>query len=291
MTADLIRFDLSLPNYFSHPPAPGVATRDMIPRSGGQSLYMRGEFGQKAGGDMRPISSHCTTHLDMPLHFDAEGADLANVLNNPRWPGDRPCLARVVYLAEDPALPGAHTRADGGRRVTYCERVDAALLPGAEELAGYEALVILTGFGAVMSGWDEFQFTPEQDGYYHAPWLADDAVELIRGSGLGLVAIDSTTIERQTSASPFRMTSGAHLSLLTGENPVLIAEGLNGAGIREKAGFVPREAVLHLVPRRVNERGGDAAHCRALLYFYRDDPAGAALRNLLRTITPGEYHG
>jgi len=287
MAGALIRYDLSLPNYFSYPPAPGVDTRSLIPRGEPRSLYIRGEYGRKADGQMRPIPAHNTTHLDVPFHFDAAGADLAGVLNNPGWAGDRPCLARVVALGGDPTLPGSHTR-DG---VTYCEAVGAEVLPPLEELAGYEALVILTGFAALMAGLEGFQFTHAPDGFYHVPWLKADAVERILGAGLRLVALDSTTIEQQTSSEPHRMSGEAHHALLGHQPPVLVVECLNGSQLKSQVGFIPREALLHMVPRRVNAKGAEAAHCRAFLYFYRDDPRGEALRRLQNLTTPQEYHG
>ncbi len=288
MAGPLIRFDLSLPNYFSYPPAPGVRTRPMIPRrEEPRSLFMRGEYGQKADGQYRPMTAHNTTHLDVPYHFDERGADLAAVLNRGDTVADRPVLARVAYLAGDPALPGAHHR-DG---IDYCEAISAAVLPPAEVLRGYEALVVITGFGEVMTRYPQQPFTHDGDGYYHLPWLTGDATARILESGLRLVALDSTTVERQTSAEPHRMSSEAHLSLLAHDPPVLIMECLNGTGLRERVGFVPGEALLHMVPRRVNARGAEAAHSRAFLYFYRDDGDGAALRSLHAAMTPQEYYG
>lgn len=288
MAGALIRFDLSLPNYFSYPPAPGVDTRPMIPRGDNpRSLFIRGEYGRKPDGQQRPVPAHNTTHLDVPYHFDEAGADLAGVLNTAAWVADRPCLARVVSLGDDPALPGAFTR-DG---VTYCERVTAAVLPPAEVLRGYEALVVLTGFGRLMAGLQSFQFEHHDDGYYHVPWLDADAVDVILAAGLKLVAIDSTTVEEQTSSTPHRMSSDAHLRLLGNEPPVLIMECLNGTGLAGQVGFVPTEGLLHMVPRRVNAAGAEAAHSRAFLYFYRDDSQGEALRSLQRTMTPQEFYG
>lgn len=287
MSNPLIRYDLSLPGYFSYPPAPGIHTRAMIPRKETKALYMRGEFGQKADGQQRPMTAHNTTHLDVPFHFDGDGDDLAAVLNRAESPADRPCLARVVHLGGDTTLPGAYGR-DG---VDYCEAVSAEVLPSAGELRGYEALVLLTGFGEVMAKYDGIPFTQDSDGYYHIPWLTADAVALILEAGLSLVAIDSNTVEEQTSSEPHRMSGDAHHSLLGHQPPVLIMECLHGVGMAEKVGFLPGEGLFQMVPRRVNAKGADAAHSRAFLYFYRDDPQGKALRDLQEVITPGEFHG
>ena len=287
MSGALIRFDLSLPNYFSYPPAPGVDVKPMIPRGEPRSLYIRGEYGRKPDGQMRALPVHNTTHLDVPYHFDEAGADLAAVLNNSAWVADRPCLAKVVHLGGQADLPGSHQR----NGVTYCERVSAAVLPGAEELKGYDALVILTGFGRVMAGLTDFQFTPDSDDFYHVPWLDADAVSLILEAGLRLVAIDSTTIEPQTSAKPLRFAGDAHHSLLENDPPVLIMECLNGTDMEAKVGFLPAEGLLHMVPKRAGEYRAEAAHSRAFLYFYRDDPQGKALRQLHQTMTPEEMYG
>jgi len=287
MPPALIRLDLSLPCYFSYAPAPGVVTRPMIPRKAPQGLYMRGETGEKHDGTPRMMTAHNTTHLDVPYHFYEQGADLAAVLNRREGPVDGACLARLVLLGGRADLPGAYTR-DG---VTYCEAVGAALLPSAEELRGYQALLILTGFAAVMTLPRKGQYTRDADGYYHVPYLTEDAVERIAASGVALVGIDSTTVEPQLSSDPHRMGSDAHLRLLGRQPPVLILEGLNGAGLAGQVGFTPAEGLLQIVPRRVNAAGADAAHARVFLYVYRDDPAGRALRGLRDLLTPQEVYG
>lgn len=287
MAGRLIRYDLSLPYYFTYPPAPTVNTRAMIPRQPESRLYIRGEFGIKPDGKPRPISAHNTTHLDAPYHFDPGGEELAGILNNGEFAGDRPCLARVVWLGGEPALPGAFIR-DG---VTYCEGVGSGVLPGVDELKDYEALVLLTGFGRIMEVAAGEPFTPATDGAFHLPYLQPDAVELILAAGLSLVAIDSNTVEPQTSIDPLRFGSQVHLTLLGHRPPVLIVEGLGGGSLEEKVGFMPAEALLQMVPRRVNEIGADAAHSRALLYFYRGDDQGSALRELAEMMTPEEYYG
>jgi kynurenine formamidase len=287
MAVSLIRFDLSLPCYFTYAPAPGVTTRPQIPRREPKGLYMRGETGEKHDGSPRLMTAHNTTHLDVPYHFYEHGADLAAVLNRRDQAADRPVLARLVVLAGRGDLPGAYSR--GG--VTYCEAVSAALLPTVEELREYEALVVLTGFGQVMAAQRQGQFQRNSDGFYHVPYLTDDAVERILEAELRVVGIDSTTVERQLSAEPHRMASDAHFRLLGHEPPVLILEGLNGTGLEAKVGFLPLEGLLHIVPRRVNAEGADAAHSRAFLYFYRGDEDGRLLRQLKEAITPHEFYG
>lgn len=283
----LIRFDLSLPTYFSYPPAPGVAVRPQIPRREPKALYMRGEIGEKRDGSPRLMTAHNTTHLDVPYHFYEQGADLAAVLNRADSVADRPCLAAVVVLQGKAGAPGHYTR-DG---VSYVERIAAADLPAEDELRKAEALVVLTGFGRIMAAQTVGQFAPNPDGFFHVPWLDDGAVDRILASGLRLVGLDSTTVEPQLSAEPHRMGSDAHFRLLGHTPPVLILEGLNGTAFAEQVGFVPRRALLHVVPRRVNAAGADAAHSRVFLYFHRGDPDGRRLAALQDLLTPQELYG
>ena len=283
----LIRFDLSLPNYFSYAPAPAVRTRPMIPRKEPKALYMRGETGEKHDGTPRLMTAHNTTHLDVPFHFYEQGADLAAVLNRMETVADRPCIARLVMLEGRAGAPGHYTR-DG---ITYVERITAADLPSEADLRGVEALLILTGFGQVMAAQPEGQFPRNPDGYYHVPWLDEGAVKRILDAGIKLVGLDSTTVEPQTSAEPHRMASDAHFMLLGHTPPVLILEGLNGSRFREQVGFAPKRVLLQIVPRRVNAAGADAAHSRVFAYFYRNDPEGAQLEGLRATLTPQELYG
>ncbi len=288
MAGSLIRYDLSLPCYFSNAPAPGVAALPQLRRAQPQGLYMRGEIGEKRDGSPRPITAHNTTHLDAPFHFYEEGQDIAALLNRRSLPAaDGPVLARVVLLGGRPGSPGAHVR-DG---VTYCEAVDKALLPSTAELRGYEALVVLTGFGELMAAPRSGQFQPDTDGYFHIPYLTADAVEHIVAAGVSLLGIDSMTIEPQLSAEPHRMGSDAHFRLLGRKPPVLILEGLNGASLQANVGFAPAEVLLHVIPRRVNAAGADGAHSRVFAYFYREDAGGARLRRLRDAMSPDELYG
>ena len=287
MAGSLIRCDITLPNYFSYEPAPAVDTRPMIPRREAQGLYMRGEFGTKPDGRMRPVGAHNTTHLDVPYHFLEHGADVAQVLNRADTPGDRFSLARVLCLGGRPDVPGVYTR-DG---VTYCEAISTEVLPPAEVLAGYESLVVLTGFGAVMAKTPPGSFATDADGHYHLPHLTAGAVQRILQAGLRLVALDSNTVEAQSSVEPIRFTSDVHYQLLGHAPPVLIVEGLGGGALETQVGFAPQEALLQMVPRRVNAAGAEAMHSRALLYFYRDDAQGARLRELHALLQPEELYG
>ncbi len=278
----LIRFDIGLPGYFTYPPAPGVNTRPLIARQP-SGLYMRGEFGFKnVGGEGRPMSSHNTTHLDAPLHFVEGGQDMAAFLNQDH-PVERPCLARLLHLAAQADDASCCTR--GG--VCYREHIRQEDLPSAAALKDYEALLIFSGFGSIMAGVPAGScYAGDDAGYYHLPWMGEAAACHVRDAGLRLVGIDSPSIEPQISAVPHRMGEAAHRILLGSEPPVLIVECLNAGGLQEQVGFLPEEALLQLVVRRVNAVGADAAPCRALLYFYADDSGGQKLRGLQQQLTP-----
>ena len=199
-----------------------------------------------------------------------------------------PADARRLGLADGQRATA--TTAGGNARAGIV-RVSEEVLPSVEELRGYEALVVLTGFGEIMARQEGEPYPVPEVGAYHVPHFTLGAAERIVASGLKLVAIDSTTVEPQTSQDPVRFGSDVHFKLLGNEPPVLIVEGLSGGGLAEKVGFVPREGLLHIVPRRVNEKGAEAAHCRAFLYFYRDDPAGEGLRRLAEQMQPEELYG
>ena len=287
MPNDLIRFDLSLPNTFTYAPAPKIVTRPMIARRQPRALYMRGEMGEKHDGAPRLMTAHNSTHLDAPFHFYEQGADVAQLLNRADTVADRPCVARLAVLEGRAGTPAHFTR----NGVSYVEKVTAADLPSPADLDGAEALLVLTGFGRVMAAQPEGHFSGDADGFYHVPWLDDGAVERILASGVKLVGLDSMTVEPQLGGQPHRMGSDVHFRLLGHAPPVLILEGLNGSRLREQVGFVPKRGLLHIVPRRVNALGADAAHSRVFLYFYRDDPDGSRLPGLLNALTPGEMYG
>ena len=82
--------------------------------------------------------------------------------------------------------------------------------------------------------------------------------------GITLLAIDCTTVERQTQGNPLRMTGDVHPILLGNEPPVFILEGVVGDRIASQAGFVPTEGVLEVIARRTNAPGAEAAHTARL---------------------------
>jgi kynurenine formamidase len=282
----LIKCDLTLERYFTYGASASVITRTVLPRREGQPILMRGEVGIREDGNLRPLVAHNTTHIDMPLHFVEGGADLGAVLNNPAYRINLPMLARVLDLSTWPE-PQYFYENDG---VRYCEQVTAAMLPPVEELRQYDALVLLTGFGAVMRRGAE-QFHPDVAGFYHLPSITVEVAQRVVEAGLSLLAIDCTTVERQTQGNPLRMTGDVHPILLAHEPPVFILEGVAGDRIAPHAGFLPTAGILEVIPRRTNPEGAEAAHTRVFLSFYGDTASPHKLQQLLEMMTPEYLYG
>jgi kynurenine formamidase len=282
----LIKCDLTLERYFTYGASASVITRTVLPRREGQPILMRGEVGIREDGNLRPLVAHNTTHIDMPLHFVEGGADLHTVLNNPAYRINLPMLARVLDLSSWPD-PQYFYEKDG---VRYCEQVTAAMLPSVEELRQYDALVLLTGFGVVMRRGSE-QFQTDAAGFYHLPSITIEVAQRIVAAGLSLLAIDCTTVERQTQGNPLRMTGDVHPLLLAHDPPVFILEGVAGDRLASHAGFIPTEGVLEVIPRRTNPEGAEAAHARVFLSFYPGPDNHQKLHQLLTVITPEHLYG
>ena len=282
----LIKCDVTLETYFTYGNSASVITRPVLQRREGQPIAMRGEIGIRDDGNFRPLVAHNTTHIDMPLHFIDQTADLGTVLNNPAYRINLPMLARVLDLSTWPD-PQCFYEQNG---VRYCERVSIEMLPPVEELRQYHALVLLTGFGAVMRpGSDHFH--PDAAGFYHLPYITVEVAQRVADAGLALIAIDCMTVERQTQGRPLRMTGDVHPVLLGHEPPVFILEGVAGDRIVPQAGFVPTEGVLEVIPRRTNAAGAEAAHARVFLSFYRGPENRQQLEQLLELVTPEYLYG
>ena len=282
----LIKCDVTLETYFTYGNSASVITRPVLQRRVGQPIAMRGEIGIRDDGNFRPLVAHNTTHIDMPLHFIDNTADLSTVLNNPAYRVNMPMLARVLDLSTWPDPQCWYEQND----VRYCERVSVEMLPSVEELRQYHALVLLTGFGAVMRpGSDHFH--PDTAGFYHLPYITVEVAQRVADAGLALIAIDCMTVERQTQGHPLRMTGDVHPILLGNEPPVFILEGVAGDRIVTQAGFVPTEGVLEVIPRRTNAAGAEAAHARVFLSFYRGAENRQRLEQLLEMVTPEYLYG
>lgn len=282
----LIKCDLTLETYFTYGNAAAVITRPVLQRREGQPIAMRGEVGIRDDGNLRPLVAHNTTHIDMPLHFIDHTADLGAVLNNPAYRINLPMLARVLDVSTWPD-PQCLYKHNG---VRYCERVSLEMLPPVEELRQYHALVLLTGFGAVMRQGSE-HFHPDAAGFYHLPYITVEVAQRVAAAGLSLIAIDGMTVERQTQGHPLRMTGDVHPILLGHEPPVFILEGVAGDRIQAQAGFVPTEGLLEVIPRRTNAAGAEAAHARVFLSFYRGAESRQRLEQLLEMVTPEYLYG
>src|SRR5262245_24813172 len=190
MVDELIKYDLSLDVYFTYGPAASVLSRPVLPRRDGQPIFMRGEVGVKDNGQLRPLVAHNTTHIDMPVHFLEGAADLDDVLNNPDYRVNLPLLTRVVDLSTWPEPQYCYEH-DG---VRYCELVMAEMVPPVDELRQFDALVLLTGFGAVMRRGSE-HYTPDAAGFYHMPGISVEVAQRIAEADLAVLAIDSPTVE------------------------------------------------------------------------------------------------
>src|SRR5919106_3513887 len=234
MVDDLIRYDLSLDVYFTYGPAANVVSRPVLPRREGQPIFMRGEVGVKDNGQVRPLVAHNTTHIDMPVHFLDGAADLHDVLNNPAYRVNFPLLTRVVDVSGWPNAPYLYEN----NGVRYCELVTVEMLPPVEELRQYDALVLLTGFGAVMRRGSE-QYIPDAEGFFHMPGVTVEVAQRVAEAGLTLLAIDSPTVERQTQGKPLRMTGDVHPILLGHIPPVFILEAVVGGLPGARVGYFP----------------------------------------------------
>ena len=282
----LIKCDLTLETYFTYGNSASVITRPVLQRREGQPIAMRGEIGIRDDGQFRPLVAHNTTHIDMPLHFLENTPDLEAVLNNPAYRLNLPMRARVLDLSTWPAAQCFYSQ----NGVRYCERVGLEMLPPVHDLQQYDALVLLTGFGAVMrQGSDHFH--PDVAGFYHLPYITVEVAHRVAAAGISVLAIDCVTVECQTQGHPLRMTGDVHPVLLGHEPPVFILEGVAGDRIAPQAGFVPTEGVLEVIPRRTNAAGAEAAHARVFLSFYRGPENRQRLEQLLAMVTPEYLYG
>jgi len=286
MVEDLTRYDLSLDVYFTYGPMATVTSRSVLPRREGQPIFMRGEVGIRDDGQFRPLVAHNTTHIDMPVHFLDGGADLHDVLNNPAYRVNLPLLARVVDVSVWPDPPYCYE----SNGVRYCELVTAEMLPPVEELRQYDALVLLTGFGAVMRLGSE-PYAADGKGFFHMPGVTAEVAQRVAEAGLTLLAIDSPTVERQTQGNPLRMTGDVHPILLGHIPPVFILEAIAGDRLAPQVGYVPTEGMLEVIPRRANAKGADAAPARVFLSFYRGQNNRQRLQQLIAMITPHDLFG
>jgi kynurenine formamidase len=283
---ELIKYDLSLDVYFTYGPAASVRSRPVLPRRAGQPIFMRGEVGIKDDGQLRPLVAHNTTHIDMPVHFLDGAADLHEVLNNPAYRINFPLLTRVVDVSAWPDPQSLYEK----NGVRYCELVTAEMLPPIEELRQYDALVLLTGFGAIMRRGSE-EYAPDAAGFFHLPGITVEVAQRVVDAGLTLLAIDSPTVERQTQGDPLRMSGDVHPILLGHTPPVFILEAVAGDRLAPQVGFVPTVGMLEVIPRRANAKGADAAPARVFLSFYRGQNNHQQLQHLIAMITPQYLYG
>ena len=132
----LIKCDLTLENYFVYGNAATVVNKTVLPRREGQPILMRGEMGIKDDGNLRSMVAHNTTHVDMPLHFIADTADLHHVVEQSelshQLPHARP-RSRCLHMARPSILSrtrrGALLRTRDGRDAAAAGRIAGTTTP------------------------------------------------------------------------------------------------------------------------------------------------------------------
>lgn len=169
------------------------------------------------------LGSHSGTHVDAPRHYYPSGATITD------YPIERFIVPAVVVpcgvLGPDEAIPAAALTAFVGR-----------MRPG----------------GAVLlaTGWDRYWGSPR---YFEHPFLSEEAAELLRRTGVGLVGIDALNVD-----STVRGTAHAHATLLGAE--ILIVENLRGLSSLSPE----RDYVFACLPLALD--GGDGAPARAVVW-------------------------
>lgn len=137
-------------------PAPVIC--DYLSREASQKFYAPGVEFQIGKIEM---VANTGTYLDSPFHRFATGKDLSQL--------------ELTKLAD---LPAIKVRCSGK------QAIDASCFPH-DNLAGKAVLV--------ETGWSRYWNTPQ---YYEGhPFLTDDAANLLAGSGVALVGIDSHNID------------------------------------------------------------------------------------------------
>lgn len=227
----LIRIDLSPSDYVHVPQAPRVERRPIFSRGGDNEWEMSGVLGVAEDGGCAGISNHTWSHIDAPYHLLADGAGLDEI--DPRH--YLATMARVVDL----------TQSDSERRETingvdYHSQIDLEDLP--EDMSGCEALLFVTGFGALIDG--GYPMSPGADGHY--PNVTERAaVRIAASKSIRLLGIDSPSFDKpETKAIAHRTLLGRR------PVPVLLLETLTCERMRRAMEPLPREVLLTVEPLR-----------------------------------------
>ncbi|HVF29221.1 MAG TPA: cyclase family protein [Pyrinomonadaceae bacterium] len=237
----LVRVDLSPADYVHVPQAPRIERRPIFSRGGDNEWAMSGVVGLDAAGECVGVSNHTWSHLDAPYHLLPDGLSLDEI--DPRqYLASR---TRVVDLT-DSNISERRETIDG---VDYHNRIDVSDLP--DGLAGYDALLFVTGFGALID-----RGYPMRDGAdHHYPNVTKAAAERIAEvSSIRLVGIDSPSFDKpETNAAAHRVLLGRRPA------PVLLLETLTCERLRRALNPLPTEILLTVEPLRAYGERPDGA--------------------------------
>jgi kynurenine formamidase len=245
----LIRVDLSPSDYVHVPQAPRIERRPIFARGPENEWEMSGVLAVSEAGESMGISNHTWSHVDAPYHLLADGASLDEI--DPRqYLASR---ARVIDLTKSGA------RREEVEGVEYHSRIDTEDLPG--DLAGYDALLFVTGFGALIDR--GYPMRAGADSHY--PNVTREAAERIAAvESIRLVGIDSPSFDKpETKAIAHRILLGRR------PRPVLLLETLTCEKLRRAFSPLPREVLLTVEPLRAYGERPDGA--LSSVYAYAAD--------------------
>jgi kynurenine formamidase len=250
-SSQLIRVDLSPADYVHVPQAPRIERRAIFARGGDNEWQMSGVIGVTETGEQMGISNHTWSHLDAPYHLLADGASLDEI--DPRH--YLASLARVIDLTMS-----ATQRRETIDGVDYHSRIDVADLP--DDLEGYDALLFVTGFGALIDR--GYPMTAGAD--HHYPNVTPAAAERIAGiESLCLVGIDSPSFDKpETKAAAHRILLGRR------PTPILLLETLTCERLRRACNPLPRKVLLTVEPLRAYGHRPDGALASVYAYAASD---------------------
>lgn len=247
VSSQLVRVDLSPPEYVHVPGAPKIERRAILTRGEGTEWQMSGVVGIGRDGSCLGVSNHTWSHIDAPYHLISDGAYLDEI--DPRhylasW-------TRVVDLTGS-----TPERRETVEAVDYHSRIDVDDLPDA--LDGYDALLFVTGFGALIER--GYPMKPGAESHY--PNVTREAAERIAAvESLRLVAIDSPSFDKpETRAIAHRVLLGRRPA------PILLLETLTCEPLRRALEPLPREVLLTVEPLRAFGEHADGA--LASVYAY-----------------------
>jgi kynurenine formamidase len=243
----LIRIDLSPADYVFVPQAPRIERRVIRTRGDDNEWEMSGVVGITEDGRCAGVSNHTWSHIDAPYHLLKDGVSLDEI--DPRH--YLVTLAKVVDLTR--SGPDRRETIEG---VSYHSVIDLDDLPS--EVEGYDALLFVTGFGALVDR--GYPMTPGADSHY--PNVSQGAAEKIAAiDSIRLVGIDGPSFDKpETNAIAHRILLGRK------PTPILLLETLTCERMRRAFDPLPREVLLTVEPLRAYGNRPDGA--LASVYAY-----------------------